>query len=923
MSELTKEDSVWRRARQLLDRLDDTDSHDPGQGDLLTASADIMRSLVQDHDRKPASLLHIVCAQKERISALEAMQGCLPGQQHYVPIQTALEGSSISSVQQAYGDPQVIRELQCQLGEARKEAGLLREQIQKIRKNKEEEIRFGLDVARTLAKEEGSLSLVPTDGLLTPRLFARQRTLLVSVIKAAHELRDDNVKLSLQLSQARASLKGLERLGGEAAIKALTAALESRDRQLAEKDARIANLCGRLASTANRSSVRSPVSDSESSVLSDKTTLEGSEAEKAILVDTQETGMFASSTVELSGPVAGNASTTGKVGYGTSCGGQLIGQTEVDRDESAAEKSETSESPVRAPSLRISKGPRQHVSRTMAPPPAPLLIGRDIQEAAEMSIEAIEAAATVRNSTVMQADTETEEDHVRRPPPQPNTVDVLDPPMAVSTPGRVSDVTRLSLSATTFNGVRRRPAGNVPSSRLDFSASARPSTETEVPNTTGGHCPTVGPPSVDLLRAWRPNSGGLSGQESPVMWAPQPAMVQRRYSANTYTAGGQRRLIARQLSGTPILAASEAVQRRDTPNGHCGPAGLVRQSPSPPSLTSLIPRPPHFINLGSLSHRSTMGSSSTAPSSRQSSTAQFVPIIGSPVPSAPSFLSGLSSSPDGGGASATPGGMRMVSNTPIPQLALHKAYTPGLPVWSTAGGGGPTSARGNSTSVFGPSVLRSARVLAAHCLQGRGGLETDAALRSLQILVDNFNRLGPSLACDLIHRISMVDSRREDLPRICKKFINVTSAELPFHIDLVPAPDAIKAVEGFWELGHRAVAKRLLTNLQTSWLEPLTEKVQRTPFRTPHRQYGDLYKRRGQAEDTLVLSCPVLSQMHSNELKALWRIVDSIVAEAGDEPVPEGTVEILRHELHPLRRVLQKCLTDRERMAVPCSSVSA
>ncbi|KAF4720692.1 hypothetical protein FOZ62_004260, partial [Perkinsus olseni] len=105
----------------------------------------------------------------------------------------------------------------------------------------------------------------------------------------------------------------------------------------------------------------------------------------------------------------------------------------------------------------------------------------------------------------------------------------------------------------------------------------------------------------------------------------------------------------------------------------------------------------------------------------------------------------------------------------------------------------------------------------------------------------------------------------------------------------------------------------LLTSLQTHWLEPLTEKVQRTPFNTPHKQYGDLYKRRAQAEDTLVLSCPTLSQMYIDDLRGLWKVVDTIVAEAGDEPIPEGTVEVIRHELHPLRRVIRKCLADREK----------
>ncbi|EER17676.1 hypothetical protein Pmar_PMAR023597 [Perkinsus marinus ATCC 50983] len=112
---------------------------------------------------------------------------------------------------------------------------------------------------------------------------------------------------------------------------------------------------------------------------------------------------------------------------------------------------------------------------------------------------------------------------------------------------------------------------------------------------------------------------------------------------------------------------------------------------------------------------------------------------------------------------------------------------------------------------------------------------------------------------------------------------------------------------------------QLLTNLQTHWLEPLTEKVQRTPFNTPHKQFGDLYKRRSRSEDTLVLSCATLSQLHTDDLKTLWELVDSIVAEAGDEPIrwaqpiPEGMVEVIRHELHPLHRVIRKYLADREK----------
>lgn len=48
---------------------------------------------------------------------------------------------------------------------------------------------------------------------------------------------------------------------------------------------------------------------------------------------------------------------------------------------------------------------------------------------------------------------------------------------------------------------------------------------------------------------------------------------------------------------------------------------------------------------------------------------------------------------------------------------------------------------------------------------------------------------------------------------------------------------------------------------------------------------SDLYKRHSRSEDTLVLSCPTLSQLHTDDLKTLWELVDSIVAEAGDEVI--------------------------------------
>ncbi|KAF4756826.1 hypothetical protein FOZ63_027878, partial [Perkinsus olseni] len=640
-------------------------------------------------------------------------------------------------------------------------------------------------------------------------------------------------------------------------------------------------------------------------MISERTNLEASDTEKALLVDTQETGLSVVSGPHDEGHIRDHDVDENKEQPNT---------REVIERCSAVTESEDSQSPVHASTDGTIRGQGQHVrGEAMVPPPAPLLTGRDL-DVTDVSMEVVEGATTVRNSAVVTG--EANRGLQRGTPtskamPEPAVV-------AVSTPGRVSNATKLSLSATTFNGVKRRATTNVKlrNPRLGL-ASVAPSTDTKLPASRQPAAPACDggfagvaplPQSGDLLRAWHQNSGSLPGYDSPSVWSPQqPPMVQRHYSANaTSTGGGRRKLVARQLSGTPILTAD--LPRRDTPDAHSLQVGVVRP---PPTLSSHIPRPPQFMNLGALSHRSTVASATTT--SRQSSAAQFVPLVGSPVTTEQASFLGISP----GAGRVTPGssGLRMVNNTPIPQLPLHKAanYTVGLPLWSAASSG----QRGNGLPVLGQGVMRSARVVShyrvlAQTLHGTGGVETDAALRSFQILTENFNRLGPSLACDVIYRLSRCGTRREDLPRITKKFINVTSAELPLHIDLVPAPDAVRAVQGFWDLGHKTVAKRLLTSLQTHWLEPLTEKVQRTPFNTPHKQYGDLYKRRAQAEDTLVLSCPTLSQMYIDDLRGLWRVVDTIVAEAGDEPIPEGTVEIIRHELHPLRRVIRKCLADRE-----------
>lgn len=85
-----------------------------------------------------------------------------------------------------------------------------------------------------------------------------------------------------------------------------------------------------------------------------------------------------------------------------------------------------------------------------------------------------------------------------------------------------------------------------------------------------------------IFSAWHQNSGSLPGHESPGLWSPQqPQIVQRHFSANAYTAGGQRKLVlytvatnaaiihgqvARQLSGTPILTAE--FPRQNTPDAY-------------------------------------------------------------------------------------------------------------------------------------------------------------------------------------------------------------------------------------------------------------------------------------------------------------------------------------------------------------------
>ncbi|KAF4754002.1 hypothetical protein FOZ62_002663, partial [Perkinsus olseni] len=448
------------------------------------------------------------------------------------------------------------------------------------------------------------------DCLFTARLFARQRSLLVSALRVADELREDNVKLSLQLSNIRSRL---ERLGGEAAVKGLSAAVQARDRQIAEKDAKIVDLSARLEAMRRQAADEGSSTSLESSMISERTNLEASDTEKALLVDTQETGLSV-----VSGPHDGRHIRDHDVNENK----EQPGTREVIERCSAVTESEDSQSPVHASTAGTVRGQGQHVrGEAMVPPPAPLLTGRDL-DVTDVSMEVVEGAATVRNSTVMASEANR---GLQRATP---TSKVIPEPavVAVSTPGRVSNATKLSLSATTFNGVKRRATTNVKlrNPRLDL-ASVAPSTDTKLsasrqpaaPVCDGGFAGVAPlPQSGDLLRAWHQNSGSLPGYDSPSVWSPQqPPMVQRHYSANaTSTAGGRRKLVLQQLSGTPILTAD--LPRRDTPDAHSLQAGMVRP---PPTLSSYIPRPPQFMNLGALSHRSTVASTTTT--SRQSSAA--------------------------------------------------------------------------------------------------------------------------------------------------------------------------------------------------------------------------------------------------------------------------------------------------------------
>ncbi|KAF4671609.1 hypothetical protein FOL46_000154 [Perkinsus olseni] len=662
---------IWSRARQFLTRLESADARE--QDDLLVPSAESLSSTLQAEGQGLSSLVKIIKLQKERIASLQA----------------SLEGrSSIDSRHQSGGDGALIHELRTELSKAREEVVSLHEHIRQAREMKETEERLGLHIVRAMMDEVGGESsreiTDSEDCLFTARLFTRQRSLLVSALRVADELREDNVKLSLQLSNIRGRL---ERLGGEAAVKGLSAAVQARDRQIAEKDAKIADLSARLEAIGKQAAEEGSNTSLESSMISERTNLEASD----------KTGLSV-----VAGPHDGGHIRDHDVDGNK----EQPGTREVIERCSAVTESEDSQSPVHAPTAETARGQDRHVrGEAIVPPPAPLLTGRDL-DVTDVSMEVVEGATTVRNSTVMASEANR---GLQRATPtskaMPETAVV-----AVSTPGRVSNATKLSLSATTFNGVKRRATTNVKlrNPRLDL-ASVAASTDTKLPASRHPAAPAcddgfAGVPSLpqsgDLLRAWHPNSGSFPGYDSPSVWSPQqPPMVQRHYSANaTSTAGGRRKLIARQLSGTPILTAD--LPRRDTPDAHSLQAGMVRP---PPALSSHIPRPPQFMNLGALSHRSTVASTTTT--SRQSSAAQFVPLVGSPVTTEQASFLGISP----GGGRVTPGssGLRMVNNTPIPQLPLHKAanYTVGLPLWSAASSG----QRGNGLPVLGQGVMRSAR----------------------------------------------------------------------------------------------------------------------------------------------------------------------------------------------------------------------
>ncbi|KAF4741670.1 hypothetical protein FOZ62_014945, partial [Perkinsus olseni] len=178
---------IWSRARQFLTRRESADARD--QDDLLVPSAESLSSTQQADGRGLPSLVKIIKLQNERIAALQA----------------SLEGrSSTDSRHQSGGDGALIHELRTELSKAREEVVSLHEHIRQAREMKETEERLGLNIVRAMMAEAGGESCREItdseDCLFTARLFVRQRSLLVSALRVADELREDNVKLSLQLS---------------------------------------------------------------------------------------------------------------------------------------------------------------------------------------------------------------------------------------------------------------------------------------------------------------------------------------------------------------------------------------------------------------------------------------------------------------------------------------------------------------------------------------------------------------------------------------------------------------------------------------------------------------------------------------------------------------------------------------------------
>ncbi|EER17675.1 hypothetical protein Pmar_PMAR023596 [Perkinsus marinus ATCC 50983] len=282
---IVTEPDVWSRARQFLPRLESSTTED--KGNLLASSAEVLRSLLEADEHSSSRLVEIINIQKARIASLQA----------------SLEGGRSETATLRQQPDGLIQELRSELTKSREEVLSLRERIKRIKELKEEEERFGLDIIREMVAEvEGGSShdINADDCLLTARLFTRQRFLLVTALKVAHELREDNVKLSLQLSSVRSRL---ERLGGEAAIKALSSAVEARDRRIAEKDAKIAELGARLEAARREAIEQISNTSMASSTISERTNLEASDTEKALLVDTQETNLSVASSVPCRDPV--------------------------------------------------------------------------------------------------------------------------------------------------------------------------------------------------------------------------------------------------------------------------------------------------------------------------------------------------------------------------------------------------------------------------------------------------------------------------------------------------------------------------------------------------------------------------------------------------------------------------------------------